>query len=197
MPMRNSFIPDLDFEARIAMGLRSLQEPLSVSIVQPEGIIEKPRNFRLPTTSCDHPIIDQATEYRRGRKGPKGTERTNGSDRNLAIAARLGMSPFLFGRPHVRSCEFSKESRKSGAECNSRRRLVMAPSSARTQEKLSLLSLLTRGGTQIETGLVQNHSLYCPIRPMSYTGFRVRRKSPVLATPCGRGQRGGTRRGKG
>src|SRR5208337_3165539 len=123
--------------------------------------------------------------------------RTNDSDRNLAILARPGMSPLLFGRPQVRSCEFSKERRKDGAECNSQRRLVMARSSARTQKKLSLLSLLTRGGTQIETGLVQNHSLYCPIRPMSYTGFRVRRKSPVLATPCGRGQRGGTRRGKG
>jgi hypothetical protein len=124
-------------------------------------------------------------------------QRTNDGDRNLAIVARLGMSPFLFGRPHVRSCEFPQERRKAGAECNSRRRLVMALSSARTQEKLSLLSLLTRGGTQRETGLVQNHSLYCPIRPMSYTGFRVRRKSPVLATPCGRGRRGGTRRGSG
>ncbi len=113
------------------------------------------------------------------------------------IRPPIAMSPFLFGRPHVRSCEFSQERRKAGAECNSRRRLVMAPSSARTQEKLSLLSLLTRGGAQRETGLVQNHSLYRPIRPMSYTGFRVRRKSPVLATPCGRGQRGGTRRGKG
>src|SRR5271157_1276407 len=35
------------------------------------------------------------------------------------------------------------------------------------------------------------------VQPMSYTGFRVRRKSPVLATPCGRGQRGGTSRGSG
>ena len=61
-------------------------------------------------------------------------QRTNDSDRNLAIVARLGMS-LLFGRPHVRSCEFSKETRKAGAECNSRRRLVMAPSSARTQKK--------------------------------------------------------------
>ena len=41
-------------------------------IVEPEGIIEKPGNFRIPTTSCDHPIIDRATEYRRGRKGRKG-----------------------------------------------------------------------------------------------------------------------------
>src|SRR5208337_4970715 len=72
MPMRNSFIPDLDFEVRIAKGLSSLQEPLSVIIVEPEGIIEKPGNFRIPTTSCDHPIIDRATEYRRGRKGRKG-----------------------------------------------------------------------------------------------------------------------------
>ena len=39
----------------------------------------------------------------------------------------------------------------------------MAPSSAGTHKKLSLLSVLTRGGTQIETGLVQNHSLYRPI----------------------------------
>jgi hypothetical protein len=132
-----------------------------------------------------------------GREQTIVVQRTNDGDRNLAIVARLGMSPFLFGRPHVRSCEFPQERRKAGAECNSRRRLVMALSSARTQEKLSLLSLLTRGGTQRETGLVQNHSLYCPIRPMSYTGFRVRRKSPVLATPCGRGRRGGTRRGSG
>src|SRR5208337_2051030 len=70
--MRNSFIPDLDFEVRIAKGLRSLQEPLSVIIVQPKGIIEKPRNSCIPTTSCDHPIIERTTEYRRGRRGRKG-----------------------------------------------------------------------------------------------------------------------------
>jgi hypothetical protein len=70
--MRNSFIPDLDFEVRIAKGLRSLQERLSVIIAQPEGIIEKPGNFRIPTTSCDHPIIDRATEYRRGERGERG-----------------------------------------------------------------------------------------------------------------------------
>src|SRR5271166_2235890 len=40
-------------------------------------------------------------------------QRTNDGDRNLAIIARLGMSSFFFGRPHVRSCEFSKAKAKS------------------------------------------------------------------------------------
>jgi hypothetical protein len=89
-------------------------------------------------------------------------QRTNFSKRNFAKVARLGISSFLFGRPHVRSCEYSKERRKAGAECNLRRGLVMAPSSAGTHKQPSLLSLLTLDGTQIETGLVQNHSLYRP-----------------------------------
>src|SRR5271157_5719327 len=97
MPMRNSFIPDLDFEVRIAKGLSSLQEPLSVTIVEPEGIIEKPGNFRIPTTSCDRPIIDRATEYRRGERGERGHPRSRVPETGWPLSVRAG------GRPRGRS----------------------------------------------------------------------------------------------
>src|SRR5271157_819097 len=75
-----------------------------------------------------------------GREQTIVVQRTNDGDRNLAIVARLGMSPFLFGRPHVRSCEFSKERRKPG------------PSATDVLHGLSSAEKVARAGYPLWTG---------------------------------------------
>src|SRR5208283_3430572 len=111
-------------------------------------------------------------------------QRTNDGDRNLAIIARLGMSPFLFGRPHVSSCEFSKGEPKSRGRVQlateTRSGTLLSRNSQETVSALPARAVFNR--LDAEPGATQRHSKNPPVSPLRKGGKKTRRRR--LSPPC-------------